>query len=148
MHLFDLNFIRYLFFQLLQLVADIFQVLALADADLLLQKHFESDRLRVNFLLLKKILQFTLHRTLFVHHSGVPVILDSVIAAAEQSVGDFGPVVLKGLVQDVQNPFLLLRPLVFLKKRIELVVPPLATLFSRAARHVNGYLLPLMRANV
>lgn len=56
--------------------------------------------------------------------------------------------VLEGLVQDEQNPVLLLRPLVLLKKRIELVVPPLAALFARAAGHFNLDLLPLMRANV
>lgn len=61
---------------------------------------------------------------------GVPVVFDGVVTSTEEYVGDLGPAILDGLVQNVQDPVLFYRPVGFLEKGIELIVPALTALFA------------------
>ena len=66
----------------------------------------------------------------------VPVVLDGVVAAADQYVLELGPVVLLRLLHNEKNPAFFLAPRGLPKKRIQLVVPAFPTLLARA--HVEG----------
>ena len=77
----------------------------------------------------------------------VPIVLDGVIAAAQQHSSDLSPAISDGLVQDEEDPVLLHCPVRFLEEGVQLVVPALTALLSSAVFHLFGHLLPLMRAH-
>ena len=78
----------------------------------------------------------------------VPIVLDGVVAASQEHIGDLSPSVLHGLVQDVENPLFLLCPLGLLEQRIELVVPAFTALLAGSVLHLLGHDLPLMWTDV
>ena len=51
-------------------------------------------------------------------------------------------------MQDEENPFFFNRPIGFLKKWVELIVPALSALLARAVLHLESHLLPLVRSNL
>ena len=63
-------------------------------------------------------------------HRRVPVVLDGVVAAAGQVLGDLGPAVAHAGVQLVEELVLLLGPRRLLDLGVEVVVPALAALFA------------------
>lgn len=78
----------------------------------------------------------------------VPVVLDGVVAAADQDICDFCPPIMNGLLKYVQNPIFLDAPGAFLEQRVQLVVPALSALLARAFGHFLGDQLPLVRAEL
>ena len=77
-------------------------------------------------------------------HGGVPVIFDSVVCAAFQTMGDLSPLVFVDLVFDEQNELLFLGPLNLLDHWIEMVVPALTTLLADPTREFVGDFGPLL----
>lgn len=80
--------------------------------------------------------------------SGVPVVLDGIVWATQQVVGDLGPAILKALVKDVEHPVLFCWPSCLFQERVKLIVPALTALFTGAAGHVARDHIPLERANL
>ena len=72
----------------------------------------------------------------------VPVILYRVVGAAEEDVRDLGPAILCRLLQNEKNPVLFCAPLIFHNERVQMVVPALTTLFSRAIGYLGGNIIP------
>ena len=50
-------------------------------------------------------------------------------------------------MEDVEDPVFLNRPVGFLEKGIQLVMPALPTLLAGTAFHLESHVLPLVRAN-
>ena len=142
----------------MNLILNVVEVLNLDNADVLLQhalKHLLLVRL-VLFALrwlptgcqigprllsahhfLQVALEIFIEVTLLVEQSGVPVVLDGVVGAAQQDVGDLGPPILDSLVKYEENPLLLDAPPLLLQQRIKLVVPPLTALLASATGHLG-----------
>ena len=140
------------------LVLDMVEVLNLNDADVLLQ-HALEHLLLVGLVLLaclclasgrlvgpglvtahdslEVVLEILVKLSLLVEQSGVPVVLDGVVGAAQQDVGDLGPPILNRLVKDEENPLLLDAPTLLLQQGIQLVVPSLAALLAGATGHLG-----------
>mmetsp|Transcript_3158 Transcript_3158/g.9795 ORF Transcript_3158/g.9795 Transcript_3158/m.9795 type:complete len:215 (-) Transcript_3158:225-869(-) len=76
----------------------------------------------------------------------VPVVLDGVVRAPRQQLGDLRPLVAVRLVRFHENAVLLLAPAVALDVRVEVVVPALAALLANAARQVTRNHAPLLGA--
>ena len=74
----------------------------------------------------------------------VPIVLDGVVAASKEHIGDLGPSVLHSLVQDVENPLFLLCPLGLLEQRIKLVMPAFTALLSDTVWKVLGNECPFL----
>ena len=96
-------------------VADVVEILALNDEDLLLEEHLQRNLLLVLRGPLQILLKIAVHIDLLLSESGVPVVFNRVVAAAEKDIRDLGPVILERLVQDEEHPVLLRRPSTFLK---------------------------------
>jgi len=77
-------------------------------------------------------------------HGGVPVILNCVVCAAFQTMGDLSPLVFVDLVFDEKNELLFLGPLNLLDHRIEMVVPAFTALLANSAREFVGNFGPLL----
>lgn len=75
---------------------------------------------------------------------GVPVVLDRVVTAAKQDVGDFGPAIVYGLLENEKNPVLFYGPRPLFAQGIQLVVPSLAALLSCPVIHPLRDQLPLV----
>ena len=78
-------------------------------------------------------------------HGGVPVILDCIVCATFQVLGDIRPLVFALIVLDKQDKFLVVVPVHLLDERVEVVVPAFATLLPDAAVEVLGNCGPLLR---
>lgn len=74
------------------------------------------------------------------------MVFDGVVRAALEVLRDDGPLILLHPVLDKQNEFLFQAPLVLLDARVQVVVPPLATLFANASREVMGDMGPFLSA--
>ena len=143
--------------QAFDLGSDIVKVLALCYPDIVLKKALHHLLLLlcdcggvsdVKHCLLQVGVEVHLELALLLAQSGVPVVLDGVVAAAEQNVGDFGPPILHSLVQNVEDPVLLDRPVGLLQQGVQLIVPTLSALLARAALHLEGHVFPLVRPNL
>jgi hypothetical protein len=78
--------------------------------------------------------------------TAVPVVLDRVVGAPGEELGDLSPFVAElGLLRD-QHVVLLLRPRVLPDRRVQLVVPPLAALLAITTGQVLGDLGPAIGA--
>ena len=91
-------------------------------------------------------LQGSLHVRQLSLHTRVPVILDRVVCATLEHLGDFGPLVVHNSVHQEQDPLLLLVPVDLLDAGVEVVVPALTALFSNATIQVLGDECPLLRS--
>ena len=142
----------------MNLILDVVEVLYLNNADVLLQ-HALEHLLLVRLVLfalrwlptcckvgpwllsahhsLQVVLEIFIEVSLLVEQSGVPVVLDGVVGAAQEDVGDLGPPVLDSLVKYEENPLLLDAPTLLLQQRVQLVVPPLTALLASATRHLG-----------
>ena len=69
-------------------------------------------------------------------HRGVPVVLDRVVRATFEGLGNFSPLVLLEVVLCVKNELFFETPLVFLDSRVQVIVPSLPTLLADATRQV------------
>ena len=131
-------------------------VLLLDGADVVLKEALEDLLLglaEVRFIeslaaKLKATVQHRLELVFLEAKCRVPIVLDGVVAASQEHIGDLGPSVLHGLVQDVENPLFLLCPLGLLEQRIELVVPAFTALLAGSVLHLLGHDLPLMWTDV
>ena len=77
---------------------------------------------------------------------GVPVVLDGVIGAPDEGLGDLGPLVAVLRVGDDELAVLLAAPLLALDVGVEVVVPALAALLADATGELLRDLGPLLRA--
>ena len=77
-------------------------------------------------------------------HGGVPVILNCVVCAAFQTMGNLSPLVFVDLVFDEQNELLFLGPLNLLDHRVEMVVPAFTALLANSTREFVGNFGPLL----
>ena len=77
----------------------------------------------------------------------VPIVLDGVVAAANEHSCDLSPSIFDCLVKDEEYPIFFHSPVVFLEKRVELIMPTITALFSCAVFHLFCHLLPLIRAH-
>ena len=69
-------------------------------------------------------------------HGTVPVVLDGVVRATFQDLGDLGPFVFELAVHHEQNPLFLFAPTAFLNLGIQVVVPPFTALLAYALREI------------
>ena len=140
----------------LNLTFHVVDVLLLDGADVVLEEALEDLLLglaEVRFIeslaaKLKATVQHRLELVFLEAKCRVPIVLDGVVAASQEHIGDLGPSVLHGLVQDVENPLFLLCPLGLLEQRIELVVPAFTALLAGSVLHLLGHDLPLMWTDV
>ena len=140
----------------LNLTFHIVNVLLLDGADVVLKEALEDLLLglaEVRFIeslaaKLKASVQHRLELVFLEAKCRVPIVLDGVVAASQEHIGDLGPSVLHGLVQDVENPLFLLCPLGLLEQRIKLVMPAFTALLARSVLHLLGHDLPLMWTDV
>ena len=79
---------------------------------------------------------------------GVPVILDGVVGAPDERLGNLRPPVAELVVGDDELAVLLARPLLALDLGVEVVVPSLAALLSDAAGKLLRDFGPLLRAKL
>mmetsp|Transcript_47604 Transcript_47604/g.114278 ORF Transcript_47604/g.114278 Transcript_47604/m.114278 type:complete len:306 (+) Transcript_47604:1197-2114(+) len=79
---------------------------------------------------------------------GVPVILDGVVGAPDERLGNLRPPVAELVVRDDELAVLLARPLLALDLGVEVVVPSLAALLSDAAGKLLRDFGPLLRAEL
>ena len=73
------------------------------------------------------------------------MILNRIISAAFDNLGDIGPFVVHHAVHEIQDPFLLLVPVDFLNARVQMVVPTFAALLSHSTVEMLGDEGPLLR---
>ena len=66
------------------------------------------------------------------------MILNRIISAAFDNLGDIGPFVVYDAVHEIQDPFLLLVPVDFLNARVQMVVPTFAALLSHSTVEMLG----------
>ena len=78
-------------------------------------------------------------------HARIPVVLDRVVGAALEDLGDLGPLVIHDAVHKEQDPLFFLVPVNFLDSWIQVIVPALATLLSYATIEVLRDECPLLR---
>ena len=79
-------------------------------------------------------------------HARVPVVLDGVVSATLEEIGDVSPLVRLISVQQVKDPLLLSRPGgVPLDHWVEMVVPSFTALLADSSREMVGDLSPLLR---
>jgi hypothetical protein len=79
-------------------------------------------------------------------HRGVPVILDGVVGAPIEDLGDLGPLVADSAMVEVEKELLLNAPADLLNLGVEVVVPSLTALLPYSSRQLFGYLGPLLGA--
>ena len=91
-------------------------------------------------------LESALHVWELALHAGVPVVLDGVVGAAFEDLGDLSPLVADDAVHQKEDPLFLFIPVNFLDSRVQVVVPALATLLAHAAVQVLRNQRPLLRA--
>lgn len=72
------------------------------------------------------------------------MILDRIISAAFDYLGDVCPFVVHDAMHEKQDPFLLLVPVDFLNARVQVVVPTFAALLSHSTVEVLGDERPLL----
>lgn len=80
---------------------------------------------------------------LAVAQGGDPVVFDRVVAAADKNVGDLGPAIVNGFLEDKKDPVFFDAPRTFLAQGVQLVVPPFTALFTRPLKHLLCDQLPL-----
>ena len=73
------------------------------------------------------------------------MILNRIISAAFDYLGDVGPFVVHDAMHEKQDPFLLLVPVDFLNARVQVVVPTFAALLPHSTVEVLGDERPLLR---
>ena len=78
----------------------------------------------------------------------VAVVLDGVVGAAEENRRHVRPGVLHPHLHDVEDPAFFDAPSCVSQQRVQLVDPPLTTLFSRSSRDMLRDNVPLARAKV
>ena len=98
-------------------------------------------------MLLEALLDVALDIEDLLFHRRVPVVLDRVVCATLEILGNDGPLVLAGAIQDVQDELLFKTPLILLDSWIQVVVPALAALLADAPRQVGGDVSPLHGAS-
>ena len=64
---------------------------------------------------------------------GVPIVLNRVVRSAEDMIGNLGPSISVVSLQDMQDPYFFLTPGALSNQWIEMIVPPLSTLFATSA---------------
>ena len=74
------------------------------------------------------------------------MVLDRVVRAALENLGDLGPLVVDDAVHEEEDPLFLLVPVDLLDARVQVVVPALAALLPHATVQVLGDQRPLLRA--
>lgn len=74
----------------------------------------------------------------FLAHGGVPVVLDRILGAALENLGDLCPLVAVILLENVENEVFLEAPLGLFDLWVEVVVPSLPALFADLAWQVLG----------
>ena len=72
------------------------------------------------------------------------MILNRIISAAFNYLGDIGPFVVHDAMHEKQDPFLLLVPVDFLNARVQVVVPTFAALLPHSTVEVLGDERPLL----
>lgn len=72
------------------------------------------------------------------------MVLDRVVSAAFEDLGDLGPLVVDDSVHEEQDPLFFLAPVDLLDSWVQVVVPPLAALLAHAAIQVLGNESPLL----
>jgi len=78
-------------------------------------------------------LQSSLHDWQLALHARVPVVLDGVVGAALEDLGDLSPLVVDDAVHQEEDPLFLFVPVNFLDARVQVIVPALSALLSHAA---------------
>ena len=99
----------------LNLFLNVFEVLLLRLADVVLQDFIQGQLalwLRFSWIrifkhALEKVLEVTLQFLLLAAQSGVPVVLDGVVGAAQKDICNLGPPVIHGFMKDVEDPVFL-----------------------------------------
>lgn len=89
-------------------------------------------------------------RSLSADKASVPVVLDGIVAAPQQSLAEKGPLVaalLTLLLHQVEDPVFLRGPGAELEQRVQMVVPPLSTLLPRAIGDAIGDHVPVAGAD-
>lgn len=140
----------------MNLLIDVVEVLflRLANVELqdIIQKLLTFGRQIVRLLVLRGLFQVAvkvlLQGLLLAAQGGVPVVLDGVVRAAQEDIGDLGPPVFHSLMKDVENPIFFDAPACFFEQGIELIVPTLSALLACAAGHFDCHLLPLVGSDV
>lgn len=70
------------------------------------------------------------HLVFFVPEDAVPVVLDVVVGAAEDDLGQLRPPILLAVLHMEKNPVLLNAPVQLVQQRVQLIAPALATLLA------------------
>lgn len=89
-------------------------------------------------------LEGALHIGQLALHGRVPVVLDRVVGATFENLGNLCPLVVDDAVHEEKNPLFLFIPVNFLNSRVEVVVPTLSALLAHAAIQVLGNQGPLL----
>ena len=71
-------------------------------------------------------------------HTGVPVVLDGVLGATLENLGDFSPLVSMVFLENVQDKVLLEAPFGLFNLWVKVVVPSLPALFADLSGQVLG----------
>ena len=138
-------------FEPYDLISDVVKVLGLCHVNVVLQETlhnlllllWDSGLIDILNRLLKVRVEVFLEILLLVDQRGVPVVLDRVVATTKEHVGDLGPAILNGLMENVEDPVFLNGPVGFFEKRVELVMPTLTALFTGSLLHLESHLFPL-----
>lgn len=86
----------------------------------------ESSDLETHLLLREEFLNFTFH-------GRVPVVLDGVIGASREELGNLSPPVTEALVCVEDDAIFILRPRFFPYVRVQMIVPPLQNTYTTEA---------------
>ena len=94
--------------------------------------------------LFESFLDLALHVEDLLLHARVPVVLDGVVGAALQVLGNDGPLVFVHAILNVEDELLLETPIVLFDPWIQMVVPALTALLADTAWQVVGNVGPLL----
>ena len=109
---------------------------------------FNSIIKKINFaflILLLELVELLFEYMQILLHSAVPVVLDAIISPAWEYFGDVGPLAAVGHVVQIEDPLLFLAQLRLVDLRVQVVVPPFATLFPHSSRQERSDLRPFVR---
>jgi hypothetical protein len=70
----------------------------------------------------------------FLLHGRIPMVLDSIVRAPFEELGNLRPFVAHDPVLEIKNPFLVLTPGDFFDLRVEMIVPSFTALLPDSAR--------------
>ena len=88
------------------------------------------------------VVKFGPHLDLLMPESAIPVVLDRIIGAPEEHIGELSPAILGIHLQDEEDPVFFNAPLILHDEWVQMVIPSLAALLTSATRDLRCDLIP------